>query len=311
MQWSDEIDDVIGGDLVVALAYNTPAGGSVVTPVCPIGLRDRDAGRIGFTTSIGFGRKLQRIARDPGVALAFHTREHGMSSTPGFVLAQGRASVADLSPELIQRVTDQATKFLGPPKHGAFWDRWLSVYYTDRVVVWVDVDRITRRLPGAAPEVTGAPEAGPPAPQTPPKNGTGPRKSATATGKRVGALPHRLLGYKGGDGLPVIVEVDVLRADDHGVDLKPAVPLPEGGRRAGLLGHRFNEQVVGLAIEQRTGWLVVADGSVRYAPHTSHRLLLPHNKTVVLLANGLGAKVAKHQADRNAAKAAKAAQASA
>jgi hypothetical protein len=152
-------------------------------------------------------------------------------------------------------------------------------------------------------EVTGRSEAGPPGAQDPPKNGTGPRKSAPKTAKRVGALPHRLLGYRGGDGLPVVVEVDLMRADEDGIDLKPAVPLPDGGRRAGLLGHRFNDQVVGLAVEQRTGWLVVGDGTVRYAPHTSHRLLLPGNKTVVLLANGLGARVAKAQAERKARKA--------
>src|SRR4051812_34902006 len=60
VQWSDAIDEVIGGDLTAALAYVTPAGGSVVTAVAPIGLRDRDAGTVGFTTSLGLGRKLER-----------------------------------------------------------------------------------------------------------------------------------------------------------------------------------------------------------------------------------------------------------
>ncbi|HTR73094.1 MAG TPA: hypothetical protein VMG80_05805 [Solirubrobacteraceae bacterium] len=51
--WSDADDEIIGGDLTAALAYVTPAGGAVVTPVAPIGLRDRDAGTIQFTTSLG------------------------------------------------------------------------------------------------------------------------------------------------------------------------------------------------------------------------------------------------------------------
>jgi hypothetical protein len=42
--WSDLDDAVIGGDLTAALAYVTPAGRAVVTPVAPLGLRDRAAG---------------------------------------------------------------------------------------------------------------------------------------------------------------------------------------------------------------------------------------------------------------------------
>jgi hypothetical protein len=49
--WSDLDDEIIGGDLTAALAYATAAGGAVVTPVAPVGLRDRPAGTVGFTTS--------------------------------------------------------------------------------------------------------------------------------------------------------------------------------------------------------------------------------------------------------------------
>ena len=59
--WSDAEDQIIGGDLTAALAYLTPAQGTVVTPVAPLGLRDREAGTVTFTTSLGFGRKLDRI----------------------------------------------------------------------------------------------------------------------------------------------------------------------------------------------------------------------------------------------------------
>jgi hypothetical protein len=65
--WSEDIDAILGGDLTAALAYLTPAGGAGATSVAPVGLRDRRAGWVGFTTSLGFGKKLERIDRDPRV----------------------------------------------------------------------------------------------------------------------------------------------------------------------------------------------------------------------------------------------------
>jgi hypothetical protein len=132
--WTDEVDEILAGDLVAALAYLTPAAGAVATPVCPLGLRDRDQGRVGFTTSTGFGRKLDRIAADSRVAMAFHTRTHGHTRRPGFVLVQGEASV-DTTSEALARVVAQAPLYVGPPSTGWFWDRWLRAYYRDRVVV--------------------------------------------------------------------------------------------------------------------------------------------------------------------------------
>src|SRR6185295_6343377 len=76
--WPDEVDDVLGGDLTCAIAYVTPAGGAVVTAVAPIGLRDREANTVGFTTSLGFGRKLDRLRTEPRIAMAYHAREHGV-----------------------------------------------------------------------------------------------------------------------------------------------------------------------------------------------------------------------------------------
>ena len=52
--WDDETDGILGGDLTTALAYLTPAGGSVISAVAPVGLRDREAGTVTFTTSLGF-----------------------------------------------------------------------------------------------------------------------------------------------------------------------------------------------------------------------------------------------------------------
>jgi Pyridoxamine 5'-phosphate oxidase len=143
--WSEEIDGVLGGDLTAALTYLTPAGGAVATCVAPVGLRDRQGGWVGFTTSLGFGKKLERIERDPHVALAFHAREHGSSHSQRYVLVQGRAEIVP-NPEqaLLTRVYDQAVAVLGPAKRGRlFWDRWLREYYAVRVPVLVHVDRIT------------------------------------------------------------------------------------------------------------------------------------------------------------------------
>src|SRR5215210_8244708 len=117
--WPDEIDEVIGGDLTAALAYLTPAGGAVVTAVAPIGLRDREAGTVSFTTSLGFGRKLERIERDPHVALAYHAREHGHSQSSRYVLVQGSASVVkEPDPDYLEFIGRQATPFMGPPARG-------------------------------------------------------------------------------------------------------------------------------------------------------------------------------------------------
>src|SRR5204862_5040630 len=95
VQWPDAIDEVIGGDLTAARAYVTPAGGAVVTAVAPIGLRDREKGEVTFTTSLGFGKKLDRIRRDPRVALLYHAREHGFHDGPELVLVQGSARIVE------------------------------------------------------------------------------------------------------------------------------------------------------------------------------------------------------------------------
>src|SRR5215211_5159423 len=130
--WPDDVDEIIGGDLTAALAYVTPAGGAVVTAVAPIGLRDRDAGTVTFTTSLGLGRKLERIARNPRVALAYHAREHGLADGSEVVLVQGDAQPApepDRS-SLEGTARPQATRFRGPPKEEKlFWDRGRREYY--------------------------------------------------------------------------------------------------------------------------------------------------------------------------------------
>jgi hypothetical protein len=168
LTWSDDVDAIIGGDLTAGLAYVTPAGGTVLSAVAPIGIRDRDAGTVGFTTSLGFGRKLDRITRDPKVALAYHTRQHGFATPPGVVVVQGTATVVPTTEELRDELTARAERFLGPLKRGWFWDRWLKAYYDDRVLVTVRVERI---LSWPDEVGTGAPAIiGPPLPDTPPQS---------------------------------------------------------------------------------------------------------------------------------------------
>jgi hypothetical protein len=294
--WSDVDDGIIGGDLTAALAYATPAGGSVVMPVATMGLCDRQAGTVSFTTSLGFGRKLDRIRQNPRVALAYHAREHGFAEEPRFVLVQGTASY-DSRPDralLEEHVGPASTRFMGPPQRGLFWDRWLSVYYGDRVLVTVQLERV---VSWPSLECAGEPTVlGTPLPQTepgsqaPPGKGSGPRLDVARAARRLSGLPHVLLAYLGADGFPVVVPVRPGAADAHGIAL--AGPLPAGARRAGLLAHRYESKLIGLEARQYTGWL---QGAV-YAPHTETGFRAPANKTVMLLANGFLARRGLKQA---------------
>lgn len=295
--WPDEINAVIGGDLTVAAAYITAAGGAVVTGVAP-------CGKVGFTTSLGFGKKLERLIRDPHVALAYHARDHGFSDRPEFVLLQGLATV-DLTPsqERLRAFRPHAERFLGPAREGPIWDRLLREYYEERVFVDIEVRRTTAwptiTASGAA-SVYGAPAPSrPPKAQRPPKNGTGPRVDVASSAKQLEALPHRLLAYKGADGMPVIVPVAVAGHTESGVRLVAAPGLlPPGGRRAGMLAHSFRPHLVGLRTRTFTGWLDVADdgGAAMYAPHTSKGFYAPPRKNLLLVSNGLFAKYGMRKA---------------
>jgi hypothetical protein len=298
--WPGEVDQVLAGDMTAALAYATPAGGAVVTAVAPVGLRDRERGVVGFTTSLGFGKKLERIRRNPRVALAYHARKHGFAEGTRYVLVQGDA-VLTLEPDrelLENEIQPRAERFLGPRRTGPFWDRWLQEYYADRVPVDVDVRRVVSwpelDCAGEA-EVQGepaTPEHGPP--QEPPKKGTGPRLDAAKAARAAAKLPYALLGFTGADGYPVVHPVTIAGGGADGIAIEAASPslLPPGGRRAGLLAHDYGHQLLGLKARQFTGWLSVEEGSTSglYAPHTASAFQAPNNKTLLLLANGFLAK---------------------
>jgi hypothetical protein len=186
---------------------------------------------------------------------------------------------------------------------GPVWDRLLREYYFERVFVDITVARAAAWPDlGAAgePKIYGAAWPGPPGPQPPPKNGTGPRVDVDRAAGQIAALPHRVLAYRGADGFPVVVPVEFAGHDGHGLRLvAPDGLLPEGGRRAGLLAHAYRPLLVGLATRTFTGWLDVAgDGTARYAPHTSKGFVAPPRKRLLLVTNGLFAKYGMWQARR-------------
>lgn len=61
---------ILAGDLAAAFAYTTPARGVIIVPMAPLGLRERDAGTVTVTSSYGLPNKLDRLRRNPAVALA-------------------------------------------------------------------------------------------------------------------------------------------------------------------------------------------------------------------------------------------------
>jgi len=299
LAWPDEVDAILTGDLTAGLAYVTPAGGTVLTAVAPVGLRDREQGTVGFTTSLGLGRKLERIAADPRVALAYHTRRHGLSDQAGLVVVQGTAVVEPDSEVHYEEVVAHVEEHMGPVRHGRFWDAWLDVYYTDRVVVTVTAERILHwpdERGDGRPEIIGTPLPAAPEAPRPPAKGTAARLDVAKEAKRLRPA-HRLLAWRGGDGYPVVVAADEVSAG-AGVLLvgSPASILPPGGRRAALLAHEYHAHLIGLRTRYDLGWMEAVAGPdgpsgpalspVRLAPHVAGGFFAPPNKTLLLLANG-------------------------
>jgi hypothetical protein len=292
-RWPDAVDEILGGDQVVALAYATPASGVVVTPMTNFAVRDRHAGTVTATnTSVGTWKKLDRIRRDPHVALAYHTRAHGFSARPEYVLVQGRASLTPPDPDYPRSILENWERFGGEREVGPFWEWWLRAWHTrvgieiavERVVVW---PVLTCR---GTPAVYGAPlPPEPPQAQRPPAHGTGPRVNRRRAAKRAAKLPNVLLGWVGADRFPVVVPVAVEGAEERGIVLDaPEGLVPPGGRRAGLTAHWFARYTFGQRLRKHTGWLE-ADLEARrvvYAPHTETGYTLPRSKLLFRLAAG-------------------------
>jgi hypothetical protein len=302
MSWPDEVDEILAGDLVVAVGSPTPMSGVVLNSVTPLGLRDRNTGTVAFTTSLGFGRKLERIAADPRIAVAYHTRQHGHSNRPGVVLVQGDASVdADYSQDARDRLAQRAAEHIGQVVSGRFWDWWLQVYYLDRVRVDVRARRIVWWPTGSLhdqPVVFGAPlpEQGPSS-QSPPRAAATPRVPMAKV-RRSTRKPHQVLGFVHADGMPFITPVADPGVVDNGLVFKnPGNLLPHGARRAGFLAHDFRPGLIGLSTATHTGWLAVNEAAL-WTPHTRHGFVAPPNKTLLLIGNGAAAGWGYRQALR-------------
>lgn len=298
VEWPDEVDEILNGDLVVGVGTLTPKGGVALASVTTLGIRDREAGSVGFTTSMGFGRKLERIARDPRVAMAYHTRQHGASRRAGYVLVQGRAAVRTVARA---RLIETAAACLGQLAEGRFWDWWLKTYYDDRVLVSVEVERIVW-WPDAESDaiVLGSPL---PAEDASSQTAEGDVRSPRARlrwADRAGRKGQLLLGTVQDDGFPAILPV---RASGHrgGCLAFEAArgSLPSGSRRAGVLAHDFHPGLIGLWTSTGTGWLEARAGGATWSPHTAHFFYAPPVKPLLLLGNGAAARWGYRQAVRS------------
>jgi hypothetical protein len=293
VQWPDEADAIFGGDQVVVLASITPARGVVLTPLTNFGLRDREAGTLtAVNSSVGVWKKLERIRRNPSVALAYHTREHGFSDRPEYVLVQGRASLLPPVEDYPASLGDAWERFGGPVTGGPLWDRWLRVWST-RVAIELSVERVLI-WPDLAcrgePEVHGRPlPLEPPRPQRAPPRGAAPRLDHRRAARRAHRLPNVLLGWAGADGFPLAVPVGVEGYEERGIVLgAPQELVPPGGRRAGLTAHWFARYTFGQRQRVHTGWLHPERPGRRlvFAPHTETGYRLPTSRFLFRLVAG-------------------------
>lgn len=305
IDWSDEIDEILAGDLAAGFTYATPAKGVVIAPMAPLGIRDRDRGRVVVTTSLGLPKKLERIRANDQVAIAYHAREHGLSDRPEFVLVQGRASFGAPDRDWLEAKTPEFERFLGP-RAGGLTGRWLEVYYWERVAIEVDVERIVVWDDPActtAPRVLGAAlPSEPPPPQKAPRNGTAPRFPVAGVAAHAQRLPHTLLGWIGADGYPMVVSATTgASTDADGIVLETGTgaPVPPGGRRAGLTSHTFRPRMIGQEQRIHTGWLEGGSGpedEVRYSPHTKAGYKLPSSKALMHFGAGMQTRIGLRKA---------------
>lgn len=301
MTWPEHIQDIFAGDMVVALAYRTPAGGCAILPVTTAGMYDPDARTVSTSTSFGLWKKLVAIGKDPRVAFAFHTRMHGYSDQPHYVLVQGDASFPARPPapgesQLPQPGTEAWNRFVAEPKSGRIWS-WLGrEYYDYRVPITVQAKRVLawpNLEARGEPEVYGEPlPDDPPPPQREPAKGTAPRVPAKKYRKRFDRARHFLLAYGGPDAYPVVLP-DRPRFDGDEI-VVGRDDLPPGGRRAGFLAHWFEPKFIGQGSVVATGWLEGDSG--RYAPHTAGGYAAPGSELVYALATGLGTKLGYRRA---------------
>ncbi|PXX57932.1 pyridoxamine 5'-phosphate oxidase [Nocardia tenerifensis] len=301
----NELDAILDGDFVVALAQVTPLRGVVLAPVNSLGW-DADSRTFAFTSDLAAFRKLRRLERNPRVTVVFHAREHGTARGEDFVLVQGEASFSwhpnrdELRPFYRRPGTALGPDNLGGP----LWNWWLGPFFWDRVVVRVKAHRVVafpdRSCSGSAAVF------GPPAPSRPPEsqkspaNGTGPRVALGRVIKGLRPKPHRLLGWVGADGYPMVVPVrSVEQAADRLTLTTPAGLVPDGARRAGLTGHAFTAGTLGQSQVVLTGWLENDGATVRYAPHTRFAYRIPPSRWPWRIVLGAATRIGLERARRD------------
>ena len=302
--WPDAVEEIIDGDHAVALAYVTPAGGVVLAPVSNFGIHDRENGVVTVNSSVGAPKKLDRIRRNPHVAIAFHTRAHATHDRPEYVLVQGRATLGPPVADFPGKFVDNWERLEPWRDINPLWKRWMRVYAlrievrieVERMIVWPDL------ACRGTPEVIGVPlPAAPPPPQDPPAKGTAPRIDHARAAKQAARLPDVLLGWVGADGFPVAIAAQIGATDERGIAIEtPAGLVPPGGRRAGLLAHWFTRGVVGQRQHIYTGWMEAQPGSstVSYSPHTRAAYRMPNSRFVYRIAAGAATRVRLRRARR-------------
>jgi hypothetical protein len=298
VQWDDATDSIIAGDAAAGFAYVTPAKGVVIVPMAPLGLRDREAGTVTLTSSLGLPKKLARLRSDPSVAVSYHAREFSDSSLPWHVLVQGRAEVGRPDRAWLESITPQWDKHLGK-RHGGPLGRLLDIYYWQRVPITVHVVRVlVWDGTSPTPRVVGEPLPADAPAQKPPKQGTAPRVDAAKVAADVARLPHAVLSWVGGDGLPMVARVESDGTDASGARLISIdASLPPGGRRAGLTAHMFRRHMVGQEQRIHTGWLEVAEHAT-YAPHTRSGYALPASSLLAAVGAAIGMRLGYRQAKK-------------
>jgi hypothetical protein len=302
--WPEDLDQIVDGDHAVMLAYVTPARGVVLAPVSNFGIHDRAAGVVTVNSSVGAPKKLDRVRRNPLVALAFHTRAHATHDRPEYVLVQGRATLAPPVADYPTSVVDNWERLEPWRDLNPLWKRWMRVYAlrvevriaVERLIVWPDLACRDR------PAVHGAPLPGePPPPQDPPAKGTAPRINQARAATKAARLPDSLLGWVGADGFPMTIAAQVGMADERGIAIEvPEGLVPPGGRRAGLTAHWFSRGVVGQRQRIHTGWMEATEGArvVTYSPHTQAAYRMPNSRTVYRAAAGMATRWRLREARR-------------
>jgi hypothetical protein len=285
------------------LGIPTPAGGVLLHPVAPVGLRDRDAGTVSFTSSLGYWKKLERMERDPRIGLLFSDRSHGHTTDPLIVLLQGDVEIESQPDQdfLDELFGHHMPRFFGPTVRGPIWDRLTREYHRVRVRVTISLKRLTGWEPesGGIIEVAGEsrPYGEPPEP-APPRAGVAPQVSVAKAARRASELRTACLGYIGRDGYPVLTPVEVDGHSDAGLALASVRPLPDGGRRAGLLSQSYGPGLKGASIQHHTGWLRASGGRVSFAPHTSRGFTAPFGVRTATLGGSMQAKAGLRRARR-------------